>query len=344
MEEINAIKNIFCEDRCLEYSEGHLDIELIFDIEPILPVKEIQLSYIYENANNVKIPIDFGSIFLQHLPSIRFYLKFPTTYPVEKPPEFTLDIFWLTPWEISRICGKLDELWIENKGTEILFIWIDFLKSNLFNFLEIHDKIDISFQFGFNKDKEDNFYKEIINLRDARVSKAICRCPVDFLVNYNKSKESQRFKRNVHFCEICIEQNTGDQCIMVKKCQHIFCKNCLEQYFNLRIKDGNVMNILCPKIDCTMEFEYDEIKKLCKKEIFLKFEELLLKKTINMMKDTVPCARKYCDYPVIRENLADNLATCAHCKYSFCVYCRKVFKKKNIFFFINQSIEPRTIC
>lgn len=329
LEEINAVKNIFSDDSCEEFTDGHLDIEVIFKIDPILPTKELQASYVYENRKNSMTPIDFGSIFLEYLPAIKFYLKFPSTYPMTNPPEFTIDIYWLTPWELSRISSKLDQLWEKNFSTEILFVWIDFLKNHLFNYLGIYDKIDITFQFAYYRDNNDDDAEQlnemIKNLRDSRVVKPVKRNPLDYFQRENQVKCRKQFTRVMHFCEICLEQNNGQHCIEVNKCRHVFCRQCLEEYFNSRISDGNVTRIMCPKIDCPMEIDYDEIKKLCNEKQFQKYEQLLLKRTIDLMEDTVQCARKYCGYPVIRENLNDNLATCAQCEYSFCVFCRKVY-------------------
>ncbi|XP_033211656.1 E3 ubiquitin-protein ligase RNF14-like isoform X2 [Belonocnema kinseyi] len=320
LDEICAIKSIFCEDQCSEYSQGHLDVECIFDIQPILPSPEFQVFYVYENPPN---PIDFGSIFVKNLPPIRLYLKLPSSYPSKNPPEYTLSISWLPPWESSKACQKLDEIWEENQGSEILLLWIDFLKKDLLEFLGMNEKLEISYLFTLSKHQEDFFFSQPIQYRDSRVSKSQNRCPIKFLEDYDNKINSLRFSKGVHFCGICLERKRGAESFEFTNCKHVFCRNCLEQYLNSKINQGSVSRISCPKSDCGRKIEYKEIQDICREEIFAKFEGLLLRKTINTMKDAVPCARKICQYPVIRENVDDNLATCANCRYSFCVFCRK---------------------
>ena len=321
LDEISSIRSIFCEDRCAEYSNGHLDIECIFDIQPILTTPELQIFFVYENPPN---PVDFGSIFIKNLPPIRFYLKLPSSYPSKKPPEYTLDIAWLPPWETSKACQQLDKIWEENQGSEILFLWIDFLKNELLEFLNMTEKLDVSYLFSLHKHTEDPFYSQIIRYRDLRVSRPFNKCPIKFIEDYNRAKEILRFEKTLHFCEICLDKKKGPECLKFVNCKHVFCRDCVENYLNSKIKEGTVNKIPCPKIDCAKKIEFKEIQDICNEEMFRKFEDLLLKKTLNTMKDAVPCARKLCQYPVIRENVEDNLATCANCRYSFCVYCRKV--------------------
>lgn len=45
---------------------------------------------------------------------------------------------------MSCLCRRLDELWEENRGCEILFTWIQFLKEETLGFLGIMSPLDIS--------------------------------------------------------------------------------------------------------------------------------------------------------------------------------------------------------
>lgn len=45
---------------------------------------------------------------------------------------------------MSCLCRRLDELWEENQGCEILFTWIQFLKEETLEFLAIVSPLDIS--------------------------------------------------------------------------------------------------------------------------------------------------------------------------------------------------------
>lgn len=45
---------------------------------------------------------------------------------------------------MSCLCRRLDELWEENQGCEILFTWIQFLKEETLDFLGIVSPLNIS--------------------------------------------------------------------------------------------------------------------------------------------------------------------------------------------------------
>lgn len=46
--------------------------------------------------------------------------------------------------QLSALCRRLDELWEENQGSEILFMWIQFLKEEMLEFLGIKSPLEIS--------------------------------------------------------------------------------------------------------------------------------------------------------------------------------------------------------
>lgn len=45
---------------------------------------------------------------------------------------------------MSCLCRRLDELWEENQGCEILFTWIQFLKEETLDFVGIVSPLDFS--------------------------------------------------------------------------------------------------------------------------------------------------------------------------------------------------------
>lgn len=53
-------------------------------------------------------------------------------------------------FQLSKLCTKLDSLWNENKGLEILYLWLSFLKEESFSFLELGTTINLSKQYTFN--------------------------------------------------------------------------------------------------------------------------------------------------------------------------------------------------
>lgn len=45
--------------------------------------------------------------------------------------------------QMSRLCRRLDQLWEDNQGCEILFAWIQFLKEEALDFLGIQSPLEV---------------------------------------------------------------------------------------------------------------------------------------------------------------------------------------------------------
>lgn len=81
----------------------------------------------------------------------------------------------------------------------------------------------------------------------------IGRNPVQMLVDYDLKQKQIEFKRNFYTCKICFLDKLGDHCTQFVPCFHVFCKECILSYLEIRIKDGNVKNIRCPEEKCLSE-------------------------------------------------------------------------------------------
>lgn len=53
-------------------------------------------------------------------------------------------------FQIAKLCRKLDEIWEENKGMEILFLWTQFLKEDSLSFLNFEEKLDVSSMYTYH--------------------------------------------------------------------------------------------------------------------------------------------------------------------------------------------------
>ena len=81
---------------------------------------------------------------VSHLPPINLHFEFPESYPSHSPPAFLLSCSWLSYDQLCKLCKHLDTLWNENNGEVILFQWIQFLKDEVLNFLQIEECLDIT--------------------------------------------------------------------------------------------------------------------------------------------------------------------------------------------------------
>ncbi|XP_043800075.1 E3 ubiquitin-protein ligase RNF14-like [Apis laboriosa] len=351
-DEIIALESIYNSEEFLYHKEDD-HYQCTFMIFINLPA---DYHIIYKNSiqdeSEQKIKISY-------LPPLRLHVFLPKNYPSELPPKFTLYSSWLHLSLLTILCKKLDKLWEENKGQEILFTWVAFLQETL-EFLNIQDNLNMSCAYthykealeiahNIHKNKIDNVDKEC-NIEDAKnrtmkevttkhLNKKIIRKyydkraildfpigrnPIQALIDYNEKRNQIEFKKNFYTCKICFVDKIGEHCTQFLPCGHIFCKDCITGYLEVRIKDGNVQNIYCPEEKCTSEATPALIKDLVSSELFTKYDSILLNATLDTMGDIVYCPRRSCQYPVSREP-NEQMANCPICQYAFCVYCKMVY-------------------
>ncbi|KAK3914635.1 E3 ubiquitin-protein ligase RNF14 [Frankliniella fusca] len=119
--------------------------------------EEIKLQYRFESLRSRlpsrtenSIEEDFKQLSVKFLPPIGFSFTLPPDYPSTSPPRSCKSGAILIFLQLSRLCEKLDLLWEENKGLEILFLWLSFLKEESFNYLELGSVLNISKQYTYN--------------------------------------------------------------------------------------------------------------------------------------------------------------------------------------------------
>ncbi|CAK9812758.1 E3 ubiquitin-protein ligase RNF14 [Anthophora quadrimaculata] len=316
--EVMILSNIYNYN---EFSSYKTDIiECYYNVFPAVNDNLLRLENVYKPVNNNT----FSEDCIKYLPPVRVYLQLPTDYPDKKSPNFYVSASWLSPWQISFICQKLDEIWTDNKGQEILFLWFEFLRNNLLNFLQIKDALDISFMYMAHNSITDYFKLNLTLQNDTRaIYNPSFSNPMQFLINYDKYQQKIEFENNYHVCTICFDYHCGKQCIKLRQCNHIYCKQCIQEYVAIKINENDVNNIVCADLNCNLNITFNEVKELCP-ELFLKYETFLLQMTIKTMQNVILCPRKLCQCPVIK-NGDDPLAVCSECDYPFCIYCYKLY-------------------
>lgn len=263
-----------------------------------------------------------SSYLIENLPPSKLCVSLPRNYPSSQPPHYKLKIPWLPPWQTSLICQKLDELWVENCGNEILYLWFEFLSSEILNYLQITNSLDVSFLYMAHTLPIKYLQSKIVELCDIRAGNyALFINPIEFLLSYNKDQNQIQFESQSYMCSICFEESMGAKCFQIETCKHAYCKNCIFTFVKMKIDDG-ICTIDCPELNCCQMIEAAQIKEICP-ELYSKYENSLLQVTLKTMKDVIICPRNVCQHPVIRDS-DDNLAICPNCEYSFCVYCLKV--------------------
>ncbi|XP_063223142.1 E3 ubiquitin-protein ligase RNF14-like [Bacillus rossius redtenbacheri] len=91
----------------------------------------------------------FQELSLDYLPPLSLLFSFPKDYPSSSPPDFTLSCQWLRRKDITKLCKKLDSIWDENRGMEIMYIWTQFLKEDALKFLGMDKELNMSGMYTY---------------------------------------------------------------------------------------------------------------------------------------------------------------------------------------------------
>lgn len=289
------------------------------------------------------------------LPPLMLNFEIPADYPSTSPPAFTLSSKWITRAQMSALCRRLDELWEENQGCVILFTWIQFLKEEVVDFLGIKSPLEITRggnKAGCERRKTDavatapagceiNSETDEANKSDLKIEqseKPFCSssCLLDprtvllvdpradllpQLLDFDEAQRQKVFDGKVFSCAICFVEKLGADCLCFKECQHVYCRGCMTEYFQIQIRDGNVQCLNCPEPKCTSVATPLQVKELVDEELFARYDRLLLQSTLDLMADVVYCPRQFCGTPVMVEP-DTTMGICSACQYAFCTLCK----------------------
>lgn len=288
-EELSSLESIYNEEEFSYTLENNI-FEVTIKIFITIPE-----NYYFTYKDSKKEDSKLEKVSVSHLPPLILLAQLPQDYPLVSSPKFSLRSSWLHRSLLSKLCKKLDRLWEDNKGQEILFSWIGFLQFETLEFLNIQKSIKIDYLYTiFNKVRQNSekplktkFSEEVPELKDGasysdeKLHKAkskrtfnarkknfrekklfderaisdilVEKNPVQMLIDYNKMRSQIEFMKNCFVCMICFSDKFGKHCTQFLPCAHVFCKDCITSYVNVKIKDGTVQNIMCPDIDCKSE-------------------------------------------------------------------------------------------
>merc|ERR1719300_1864580 len=141
---------------------------------------------------------------------------------------------------------------------------------------------------------------------------------------YNQMKKDEIFSTTLNSCDICYTDKVGSQCVKFVGCDHVYCKECMSGYLNVRIKEGAVSNLVCPTDKCTSQILPTQVSELVAPELYQKYETILLDTQLDSMTDVVLCPRVACQCPTMIDR-DSNMGQCPSCHLAFCIYCRQTY-------------------
>ncbi|KAH9921958.1 uncharacterized protein BXZ73DRAFT_51599 [Epithele typhae] len=252
-------------------------------------------------------------LFLSTLPPISLDLCLPRTYPF-MPPQIRA-VHATHSWMATEGTSFLELLaakWSEGEG--VLYTWVEWIRSGEF----LEELSLTSLDSG---------------RRVIRIFHPTPTLLLPALEKYSTSTDAARFSQNSYECEVCLTSIKGAHCIMLS-CSHVFCRSCLEDFWKLCIKEGEVGRVGCPDPGCVKEHKEateEEVRRIVTEEEILRWKWLHMKRDLEKDPTLVHCPMAMCQTPVPRQaNVEEDspwarLRTCSNCGYSFCAYCKRTW-------------------
>ena len=225
---------------------------------------------------------------LSYMPPLTMDIKLPEGYPSGKFPQSNLSSSWIPKKKLRELEDRLRSLWEENGRNAVIYDYIDYLQQ----LSEKAFEVDLSWD---------------------TVSQGGQRLEVS-LLDYDLKMRKAKFDEETFECGICIEPKKGKACHRLNLCGHVFCIECLKDFYNTCITEGDIQNVKCqaPKCEKTAArtsvptkgkrrgkqdgtLEPSELLDISlKQEQVQRYSRLKRQKALEADKSTIYCPRRWC--------------------------------------------------
>lgn len=220
---------------------------------------------------------------LAYLPALRLHITLPEGYPSECAPKFELSTSpeWLPRTQLNELQASGEHMWEEGGRTEVVFGYIDSLQQAAEN----------AFGHGEGQTLE---------------------IPQDYkiaLLDYDIKATQAAFEKETFDCGICLDPKKGSVCHKMVDCGHVFCIQCLQNFYNNAIDQGDISSVRCLDPECAKKRQAQSPKRRRKPktlspsellqiplehEIVTRYVKLKHKADLESDKNTIYCPRKWC--------------------------------------------------
>ena len=171
---------------------------------------------------------------------------------------------------------------------EVLYEWITTIQTELFEALNLENSLVLNTK---NTRRKSKIEKSLLVSEYSSANEII-----PTLIEFDSTKKQEIFDSTIVSCEICLSDKSGKDSKKLN-CEHIFCKKCLEDFFSILITEGSVHNLKCPS--CGAQIYPNIVKEIVSKDLFERFDRLLVERCLETMEDIYYCPRPSCGNPCI---------------------------------------------
>lgn len=211
---------------------------------------------------------------LSYLPPLLLDIILPELYPVEAPPVISLKSSWIPENILKQLQNHATVLWEEYGGMSMLFAYVSYLQESAETSFNI---TDITFPGSLKNE----------------------------LLGFNDTKKLEIFDRGTFDCGVCLEPKKGHACHQMYRCGHVFCKECLQDFYGNCINEGDINSVKCMAPDCgkTANAKVKKSRRISPKELLkiplpydqvARYAKIKRKKRIEADPSIIYCPRDWC--------------------------------------------------
>ena len=222
------------------------------------------------------------TLLLTALPPILLDVSLPQAYPYVTPQIRTVHAThsWL-PQVGTALRDHLARKWESGEG--VLYTWVEWVRTGEFlDDLRLTEATDGQRTIRSVLLRILAFIPKFISC-EFSISHPTPGLLHPILENYDKSTQAARFSQNSYECQVCLTSIKGARCIMLE-CEHVFCRSCLEDFWKLCIKEGDVRRVGCPDPSCVKEQREateEEVRRVVTEEEVLRWRWLRTKRALE---------------------------------------------------------------
>ncbi|KOS19233.1 E3 ubiquitin-protein ligase itt1 [Escovopsis weberi] len=307
--ELETLEAIFPELRRLEPRGFSFELEL-----PVAPAAPVTVLFPAATANPQVAPVSAAAVVagaaaaaaaaaaapaaedslqVTHLPPLSCRIVLPDGYPAERAPEVKISTTpqWLSSETVTRLEEDAPRLWEEMGRDLIAFTYIDHVQraaDDVFGAITSEGNLEIH--------------------PDHKLA----------VLDYDIKAKRAAFEKESFECGVCLDPKKGSKCHKMLDCGHIFCLQCLQDFYEDAIQAGNISTVRCLAPNCAKK-RADAAKATTaaggkptkKPKTFISPSELLqvglsdemVRRYVNLKyktelesdKNTVYCPRRWCN-------------------------------------------------